>query len=71
MCWSLALGLDSIDDPFQVLSRKTGLPPLARPFHNLKIPVLFVQKVGISDDTLGVNLTRVLVGYQGSSVKRK
>jgi acetoin utilization deacetylase AcuC-like enzyme len=64
----VALGLDaSIDDPFQGFAvTQDGFSAIGSAIASLKIPVLFVQEGGYLSDTLGVNLTRVLAGYQGA-----
>lgn len=62
----VALGLDaSIDDPFKGLAvTQDGFARIGAAMASLKIPVLFVQEGGYLSDTLGVNLTRTLAGYQ-------
>jgi acetoin utilization deacetylase AcuC-like enzyme len=62
----VALGLDaSIDDPFQGFAvTQDGFAAIGAAAASLKIPVLFVQEGGYLSDTLGINLTRVLAGYQ-------
>lgn len=62
----VALGLDaSIDDPFQGLAiTQNGFAAIGAAMARLNIPVLFVQEGGYLSDTLEINLTRVLAGYQ-------
>ncbi|MDK3018583.1 histone deacetylase family protein [Pseudodonghicola flavimaris] len=62
----VALGLDaSIDDPFQGLAvTQDGFARIGAAFAATGLPVLFVQEGGYVSDTLGVNLTRVLGGFQ-------
>ncbi|MCO4847811.1 MAG: histone deacetylase family protein [Yoonia sp.] len=62
----VALGLDaSIDDPFQGLAvSQDGFAAIGAAMAGLNIPVLFVQEGGYLSDTLEINLTRVLAGYQ-------
>lgn len=62
----VALGLDaSIDDPFQGLAiTQEGFARIGAAMAGLNIPVLFVQEGGYISDTLGINLTRTLAGFQ-------
>lgn len=62
----VALGLDaSIDDPFQGLAvTQDGFVRIGAALAGLGLPVLFVQEGGYLSDSLGINLTRVLDGYQ-------
>ncbi|MBB95393.1 MAG: acetylpolyamine amidohydrolase [Rhodobacteraceae bacterium] len=62
----VALGLDaSIDDPFQGLAvTQGGFARSGAAFAATGLPVLFVQEGGYVSDTLGLNLTRVLGGFQ-------
>ncbi|MBL1435938.1 MAG: histone deacetylase family protein [Rhodobacteraceae bacterium] len=62
----VALGLDaSIDDPFQGFAiTQDGFSAIGAAMAGLKIPVLFVQEGGYLSDTLKINLTRALTGYQ-------
>jgi acetoin utilization deacetylase AcuC-like enzyme len=62
----VALGLDaSIDDPFKGLAvTQNGFAAIGAAMAGLNIPVLFVQEGGYLSDTLEINLTRVLAGYQ-------
>ncbi|MVO18634.1 histone deacetylase family protein [Parasedimentitalea huanghaiensis] len=62
----VALGLDaSIDDPFQGLAvTQDGFARIGVALAGLGLPVLFVQEGGYLSDSLGINLTRVLDGYQ-------
>lgn len=62
----VALGLDaSIDDPFQGLAvTQDGFVRIGAAMTRLNIPVLFVQEGGYLSDTLGINLTHTLAGYQ-------
>jgi len=63
----VALGLDaSIDDPFKGLAiTQDGFARIGAALAATGLPVLFVQEGGYISDTLGVNLTRVLEGFQG------
>ncbi|MGE4324745.1 MAG: histone deacetylase family protein [Pseudodonghicola sp.] len=63
----VALGLDaSIDDPFQGLAiTQEGFARIGAAIAATGLPVLFVQEGGYISDTLGVNLTRILSGFQG------
>lgn len=62
----VALGLDaSIDDPFQGLAvTQGGFARIGAALAELGLPTLFVQEGGYLSDSLGVNLTRILDGYQ-------
>ncbi|WP_238372478.1 histone deacetylase family protein [Heliomarina baculiformis] len=62
----VALGLDAaIDDPFQGLAvTQDGFARIGAAFAKTGLPILFVQEGGYISDSLGINLTRTLTGFQ-------